>query len=52
MIKNLYTYITDNNIFNKKFFNKTENKNTENRKLLINFNVVKIFILMLFKNLY
>ena len=37
MIKNLYTYITDeNNIFNKKFFNK---KQKTIREIVINFNV-------------
>ena len=37
MIKNLYTYITDeNNIFNKKFFNK---KQKTIKEIVINFNV-------------
>lgn len=42
MIKNLYTYITDeNNIFNKKFFNKKQKTKTQKtvKEVVINFNV-------------
>ena len=42
MIKNLYTYITDeNNIFNKKFFNKKQKTKIQKtvKEIVINFNV-------------
>ena len=42
MIKNLYTYITDeNNIFNKKFFNKKQKTEIQKtvKEIVINFNV-------------